>query len=620
MRVGRWLLWGLAAAHVVEAIELRRRRQKLAALPTPPAGSVDRDVDVSAVAGVEVDDATLAAVRHEMDTSGARVMDLVPGDLPAERALRFLRRIDPGKVGTDPYTTPGGAHEAVAVDPSVTARMGRSPGADAAVELDRGDLVRRTIHAQRYAPLASTIRVAPDLRVGPQSPKQRWRELEELGAPAWPYGAVAPIFHGLQTGHLVAMTAGLLVAPGAAAPALVTWSLQPALVLGAAKGDAQGALTTPTPVVDSVFRLPRAWVENVRVAVAGVWATRARERRRAAEPAPAGPDVASLFEPRRGSCPWCGSGALSGRLDITDLLQHKPGTFHLDECRDCGHIFQNPALTPAGLDHYYEDAYDGIGEELAETSFAALGGIYRSRVATLARFTEPQAWLDVGTGHAHFPLAARERWPNLTIDGLDMSDTVEEAQRRGRIDTAYRGTFPEMADGLPRSYDVVSMHHYIEHTREPRRELTAAAKVLEPGGYLMIEMPDPASRWCKPLGRFWWQWGQPQHQHFVTCEGMVSALGEAGFDVLSVERGPATMGGDLFNSVGLVLQHQARSPHLPWLPRVPVIHRAKRLALYTAALPALAVTKAADEIYNALLKGPRKAVPGNAYRLVARRR
>jgi len=612
--VARWLLWGLAAAHVVEAIELRRRRARLESLPVPEPGSArvtSGKLEVVSVAGSAVDDETLAGVGQEMEATGVQVVDLVPGDLPADRVLRLLRRVAPHRVGTDPYHTPGGAHEVVVLHPSLTGRAG-SPADE---PRDRGRLVRRTVHAQRYAPTASAVRLAPRLRAAPSTPEQRWRELEELSAPAWPYAAAAPILVGLETAHLLAMTAGLFVAPWAAIAALATWSAQPALVLGGTSTSRQQA-----PLLTGLQRLPHAWLDNLRTTVAGARATRARAARRANVPVPVAPAADVLFEPRRAACPWCGSTDIVGRLDIGDLLQNKPGTFHLDECTACGHIFQNPALTVAGLDHFYEDAYDGIGEELAETSFAGLGAIYRSRVESLARQHEPRAWLDVGTGHAHFCLAARERWPELTIDGLDMSDTVEEAQRRGRIDTAYLGFFPEMADSLPRRYDVVSMHHYIEHTREPLRELEAAAKVVEPGGYFMIEMPDPASPWSRRLGRYWWQWGQPQHQHFVTCEEMVKAVEDVGFDVVSVERGPATMGGDLFNSIGLVLQQVARSPHLPWLPAPSAAHRAKRLALYTAAVPSLVVTKIADDVKDTLRRSRPASSAGNAYRLVARRR
>ncbi len=609
-------LLALAAAHVAEAVVLRRRRRQVTVLPVGSADQPDvaGKVDITAVIGSRVDAATAAAARREMDASGAQVLDLVPGDLPAHRALRVLRRVEADKLGTDVYHAPGGAHEALAVDPTVSDRLGGvAPSHD-----DRGDLVRATLRAQRYAPKACRVRVAPGLAAAPSGGRDRWRELEELTAYAQPYGALTPILLAAETMHLAALTVGFLVSPGAALAALATWSAQPAVVFGGGGGPAgaDGAAWRPPSITGAVAtRLPRAWVDNVRTVAAGWSETRARRAERRATPIPA-PPADPLFEPRRTTCYWCGSDDLAGRLIVSDLLQHKPGTFHLNECRACGHVFQNPALTVAGLDHYYEHAYDGLGEELAEVSFGALGPIYAKRVEALARHAEPRAWLDVGTGHAHFLLAARERWPDATFDALDMSDSVTEAARRGRVDTAYRGMFPDLAGSLPRSYDVVSMHHYLEHTRDPKRELAAAAQVVEPGGHLMIEVPDAEAPWARRLGRYWWQWGQPQHQHFMTCDNLLAELDRVGFEVVSVERGPATMGGELFNSIGLVLQHLARSPHLPWLPVPSLAHRAGRVALYGAAVPAMVVAKIADEIKDARL-GPDDI--GNAYRVVARR-
>ena len=629
--VARAGLWALAAVHVAEALVLRQRRGQVDVLPVGDAGQtadVAGKVDITAVAGSRVDAATAAAARRDMDASGSQVIDLVPGDLPAARALRVLRRVEADRLASDVYYAPGGAHEAVAVDPSVTERMS-GPASDSADpptgRLDRGDLVRATLRAQRYAPKTASMRVAPGLEATPSSGRDRWRELEELTAYAQPYGALAPVLIAAETAHLVALTAGALASPAAALAALATWCAQPAVVFaGAAEsgpvapGPRRGPVGWRPPGLPAATlgRLPQAWADNLRTVAAGWCETRARQAERRATAIPTAPPADTLFEPRRTTCYWCASDALVGRLDIGDLLQHKPGTFHLDECRDCGHVFQNPALTVAGLDHFYADAYDGLGEELAEVSFAALGKIYRKRVETLARFAEPRAWLDVGTGHAHFLLAARERWPEATFDALDMSESVTEAARRGRADTAYRGMFPDLAGSLPRAYDVVSMHHYLEHTRDPKRELAAAAEVVEPGGHLMIELPDAEAPWARRLGRYWWQWGQPQHQHFMTCDNVVAELDRVGFEVVSVERGPATMGGELFNSVGLVLQHLVRSPHLPWLPVPSLAHRAGRVALYASALPAMLVTKAADEVKDAML-GPDDV--GNAFRVVARR-
>jgi SAM-dependent methyltransferase len=620
-RVAQGVLWGLTAVHVAEAIILRKRRNLLAALPdedagagAPPARDLAAKVDVIALAGTAPDDATAAAARSEMDACGAQVVDLVPGDLPAERALRLLRRVDPDRLGRDPFFTPGGAHEVVVVDPSVTARMEGGPADDP--PLDRAAMVRATLRAQRHAPTASLARVAPRLRAVPTSGADRWRELEQRTAYSQPYGNLHPLLVAAETAHLGAMTAGLLVAPVAAAAALVSWSAQPGVVFGGPTGGTSGHLRPPGLAGGSVGRLPRAWAENLATVLAGWRATRARMAERRATPLPEPPPSERLFEPRRDTCYWCGGISLVTRLDVGDLLQHKPGEFHLDECADCGHVFQNPALTVEGLDHYYADAYDGLGEELAETSFAALGTIYQNRVEALARFAEPRAWLDVGTGHAHFLLAARRRWPEATFDALDMSDSVEEAARRGRVDTAYRGLFPELAGRLPRSYDVVSMHHYLEHTRDPKRELASVLDVLEPGGHLMIEVPDAEAPWSYRLGRYWWQWGQPQHQHFTTADNLVAHLEGLGFEIRSVERGPATMGGELFNAIGLVLQHTVRSPHLPWLGVPSLAHRVARVALYGAMVPAMLVAKVADEAKDSRL-GPDGV--GNAYRVVARR-
>jgi SAM-dependent methyltransferase len=617
-RVVQGVLWGLTVVHLAEAVVLRKRRSLLAALTdagaTPPARDLAAKVDVIALAGTAPDDVTAAAARAEMDACGAQVVDLVPGDLPAERALRLLRRVEPDRLGTDPFYTPGGAHEVVVVDPSVASRMEGGPAEDP--PLDRAAMVRATLRAQRHAPTASLARVAPRLRATPTDGTDRWRELEQRTAYSRPYGNLHPLLLAAETAHLAAMTAGLAVAPVAAAAALLSWSAQPGVVFGGPPVGTSGHLRPPGAAHGSVARLPRAWAENVATVLAGWRATRERAAERRSTPLPAPPPVERLFEPRRDTCYWCGGTSLVRRLDVTDLLQHKPGVFHLDECAECGHVFQNPALTVEGLDYYYADAYDGLGEELAETSFAALGKIYENRVEALARFTEPRAWLDVGTGHAHFLLAARRRWPDATFDALDMSDSVEEAARRGRVDTAYRGMFPDMAAGLPRSYDVVSMHHYLEHTRDPKREVAAVLDVLEPGGHLMIEVPDAQAPWSYRLGPYWWQWGQPQHQHFMTADNLVAHLGGLGFEILSVERGPATMGGDLFNAVGLVLQRHVRSPHLPWLPTPSLAHRAGRVALYGAMVPAMLVTKVADEAKDARL-GPDDV--GNAYRVVARR-
>jgi SAM-dependent methyltransferase len=613
-------LWGLAAVHVAEAVVLRQRARALTALPEAPDGAAGR-VDLLTVGGASVDPAVGRGAAAAMRATGAEVVDLVPGDLPARRALRLLRRVDLGRLRQDTMYSPGGAHEAVALHPGAAERLevvgGRSH--------DRRELVLETVRAQRHAPARSDVRVAPGLRASGYGGLDRWRETEGLTAFTGPHGSLTPTVVAAEALHLLAMTAGLVVAPLPAVAALATWSAQPAVAFGGSGGSGVSgggdgpALRPPDVARASVLRLVDGWADNLRTAAAGVRESRAAGVLRRQAPVPVAPPLEDLFEPRRDTCVWCGSGSLVGRVDLPDLLQHKQGTFHLDECRDCGHIFQNPALSITGLDHYYDEYYVGVGEEPWERIFAAMGNAYRNRVEAVGRFTTPKRWLDVGTGHGHFCLVAREKWPDATFDGLDMTEAIDEAERRGWIDKGHRGFFPDLADSLAGSYDVVSMHHYLEHTRDPRRELAAAATALEQGGHLMIEVPDTASPWSRRLGRYWRCWFQPQHQHFVTHDNMVAALGEAGFEVVSSERGPASEGFDLASAVYLALEERVHSPDLPWLPAPTTAYRAKRLALVAAALPPMALAGIIDLVKDSLHRRPGSTDIGNAYRLVARK-
>jgi SAM-dependent methyltransferase len=327
--------------------------------------------------------------------------------------------------------------------------------------------------------------------------------------------------------------------------------------------------------------------------------------------------VERFLEPRRDTCPWCGSTDLSVRLRTSDLIQRKPGRFTLEQCGTCRHIFQNPRLTPAGLDFYYRDFYDGLGQELMEAAFNAAGRSNRGRVDMLKRFTTPRAWLDVGAGHGHFCRLAREVWPDAVFDGLDLSVSVEEAQRRGWIDHGYRGKFVALADELAGRYDVVSMHHYLEHTREPFDELDAAAKILPAGSHLLIELPDPESSFGHVLGRWWIPWFQPQHQHMIPVRNLVQALADRGFTAVAIERGAAHQPNDLVFGLVLLLIAVAPDLRLPWLATRPTRwRRLRHTTVWAVARPLLVITHLLDELLRQVVRRTRG---GNTYRVLARK-
>ncbi|MET8769913.1 class I SAM-dependent methyltransferase [Streptomyces sp. NPDC004658] len=306
-------------------------------------------------------------------------------------------------------------------------------------------------------------------------------------------------------------------------------------------------------------------------------------------------------EPRREDCPWCGSPRLRTRLRAPDPLRHRAGRFVLDACRDCGHAFQNPRLSAEGLAFFHRDFYERHLAEFAAQVLPARAVRRRHRGAArrLSALREPESWLDVGTGHARFPEAAKEFFPYTSFDGLDPTARVEQALLEGRVEEAHRGylTTPGMAARLRARYDVVTMFHHLQHAPDPRAELRAALTVLRRGGHLVVEVPDPRCLFATLLGRWWLPYGQPRHLHLVPLANLRAELRSLGCTILVTDRAAPHVPYDLSAAVALAVA-QAH----------PVVQ--------LAAIPVQALAAALDHGGAPLFRRTRFS---NAYRVVARK-
>jgi SAM-dependent methyltransferase len=332
--------------------------------------------------------------------------------------------------------------------------------------------------------------------------------------------------------------------------------------------------------------------------------------------------VDRFFAPRRETCAWCGSSRLQTILRTSDRTQRKPGTFVLSRCRTCRHVFQNPQLTPEGLDFYYKDFYDGLGKDMLEAVFATRGDVYRSRARQLAPFFPdggpgPKAWLDIGAGYGHFCKDAKEVWPDTVFDGLDQGNGVLEAAEKGWVGTAHQGWFPDLAGELTGRYDVISMYHYLEHVLDIRDELDVAARVLPPGGLLQLEIPNPESR-LRLLRGWWVQWFQPQHLHFAPLPNLLAALTERGLTPVSVQFAESHIPVDVTCALLSMLAVMSPEPRLPWLNIRQSRLREKRHQLVWAKIAPklLPLAYKVDARLHPLIQ---RSGDANLYRVVARK-
>lgn len=596
-----FVVWGaLGLLFLFDGLRIRGRAASLTALTETDAEVAD-DHRFLCAPGVTLDDATKRAASAHAKAEGLAILDLVPGDTNVSHLWNLAQLFDPGDYRHNRIAPGRTAAHAVLVTEDVFERARVEEGWTTV-----GAFVAMALKLKRYATTSADFAVAPGLRALPRDP---FRRRDVLHAVLGGMDRVILIGQPLIVAILVL---GVVLDPIAGAVAVGAFHLQQPIALAGHR-----ALRVRGVLASLLFRTLLelwSWLRLVSSRVEADGPDPVESRRPEYEALMADGVERFVGEPV-GECPLC-AGKLTTHLKNGDLVQHKPGTFTLDRCVDCGHIFQNPRLTLDGLAFYYRDFYDGLGEEELEGVFAWGAEPYFQRARMVEAVHRPERWLDVGCGHGHFCLLARDVFPDARFDGLDLSESIEEAKRRQWVDEGFRGLFPQMAGELAGRYDVVSMSHYLEHTLDPRDELDAAAEVLGEGGLLLIELPDPESPFGRWLGRLWLPWFQPQHLHLLSTKNLDRLLEERGFESLVWHRAEAHQKVDLMFATYLWLRRIAKPVNVPWRPRPSVLGRLWHGLVWAFGSVLLLSARMTDRLIApwVLRRGA-----SNTYRVVARK-
>jgi SAM-dependent methyltransferase len=594
-----------AAGAAAFGLVLRRRLSAIPVLePTDEPAAVEHRLVTAA--GVRVDEATRRAASRHARRHGLEVLDLVPADLPVEPLLALAWRIVPDRFRDDPLATGYAADHAILVTEGVLTRSGTT----ATAGLTPREMHRVAKAFKRCAPRATAHAVAPGLRARAGTDAAHLRTLVESA-----YAMGSPFMLALRAGSVASLAIGAARRRPWALAGAAAFSVQPLLATAGTPFRPRDRRLRPlvrvaTATAERVAGLRRPPADRPPDGGSGdVAVRRARYQARVAA------GIEGLFEERRADCPACGGRDLSLRVRTGDMLQNKPGVFTLDECGGCAHVFQNPRLTVEGLDFYYGDFYDGVGEEEMELLGATGYDQYAARAAFVAEHAEPTRWLDVGGGHGHFSLVARGVWPKARFDVVDLAESVEVAAERGWVDDAHRELFPALAPRVAGGYDVVSMHHYLEHTRDPGAELDAAAVALEPGGLLSIEMPDPTSWLARRMGRWWGPYLQPQHLHMIPMANLEAMLAARGFTVIDRHRHEAHQPCDFGFAAFMIANRLGPPDDVPWRPPPTRRTRLRRSVGFGLGMPVIGLGLVLDHLMAPFVPSLGAA---NAYRVLAR--
>jgi SAM-dependent methyltransferase len=234
-------------------------------------------------------------------------------------------------------------------------------------------------------------------------------------------------------------------------------------------------------------------------------------------------------------------------------------------CTDCGCL--QIAEIPPDLGHFYPDDYytqeDRHGSRpmqkpasrlrIARTSLVLHAGSWGRwlagrRYGRFDWFTQTgtrrdDSILDVGCGSGRLLRNLhRDGFTELTgIDpGLTCATSHEHGPRfeRRSLDEHLREI--EMSDDRSgaselerdrRTYHLVMSHHSFEHLVDPRAAFEALARLVRPGGWLLLRIPLADSWACRQYGVDWVQLDAPRHLHLHTRRSVRRLARDFGFEV-----------------------------------------------------------------------------------------
>jgi SAM-dependent methyltransferase len=278
-------------------------------------------------------------------------------------------------------------------------------------------------------------------------------------------------------------------------------------------------------------------------------------------------------------CVWCGAPFGAEAIRLAGRVR----------CPACGAATIDPWPTEAELGTAYGAWYrPPSGRRFGAVGDPLLRRTRGSLAARLDAIAPPGPVLDVGAGDGTLldALATRGR----AVTGLERSG-------------ARRDIRDETLDAIDGEWAAVVFWHSLEHLPDPGEAVSHAARLLVPGGVVVVAVPNSASLQARAFGDRWLHLDRPRHLVHLSAAALIAGLERRGLrvDRVSYVRGGQIVVGWLDGLVGslpgdLDLYQALRRPEARSAPLAP----GRRMAALAAAVVLLPVAAAAAAVEVAL--------------------
>jgi SAM-dependent methyltransferase len=234
-------------------------------------------------------------------------------------------------------------------------------------------------------------------------------------------------------------------------------------------------------------------------------------------------------------CQLCGSGARETKF--------RDGPFEVVTCSGCGLVYVTPRLQGQALLDVYGEGYwkSDDPKQRGYADYAREAALYlrtfEKRMALVQRWLPARARiLDVGCAAGYF-LRVVQRLGH-DVHGVELSPAIaHQAIAALGKDRIHIGTLDHAIEAMnyaPASFDLITMWDVVEHIPEPQQVLRRIRELLQPGGHLLLETQNVASRWARLLGKRWHHYKHTEHLYHFSPDTIRRLLTDCGFRTLAI--------------------------------------------------------------------------------------
>jgi len=246
--------------------------------------------------------------------------------------------------------------------------------------------------------------------------------------------------------------------------------------------------------------------------------------------------LGEAFHIVQGDCPVCGSGKREPMLDgLRDVENKVRGEYAISRCRDCLLIYLSTRPDEKTLHACYDENYhvrfDRALNPLMRILFNARYALRLRRLRRHAAGRPLSSLLEIGCGDGNLLAYLEKALPaSVELVGIELDTHRIQLPAGSRI-RLHEADFDKL--DLGRRFDAVVMYHVLEHLTHPVETLRRIRGLLNPGGFLLFQVPNWNTGWRKVFPRHWNGLQIPRHQFFLDPASLPELCAQGGFRIES---------------------------------------------------------------------------------------